>query len=50
MLAEGAGVPIGLDHAGANLNDHLLLKGTLDLNPHRATPAGAQGAAGHLSG
>jgi len=33
VLAEGAGVPIGLDHAGANLNDHLLLKGTLDSIP-----------------
>ena len=33
MLTEGAGVPIGLDHAGANLNDHKLLKGTLDSIP-----------------
>jgi putative transposase len=33
VLAEGAGVPVGLDHDGANRNDHKLLKGTLDSIP-----------------
>jgi putative transposase len=33
VLAEGAGVPIGLDHDGANRNDPKLLKGTLDSIP-----------------
>jgi transposase len=33
VLTEGAGVPIGLDHDGANRNDHKLLKGTLDSIP-----------------
>ncbi len=28
-----AGVPVGLDHDGANRNDHKLLKGTLDSIP-----------------
>ena len=30
---EGRGVPVGLDHDGANRNDHKLLKGTLDSIP-----------------
>lgn len=33
MLTEGAGVPIGLDHDGANRNDHKLLKGTIESIP-----------------
>jgi putative transposase len=33
VLTEGAGVPIGLDHDGANRNDHKLLRGTLDSIP-----------------
>lgn len=33
MLTEAAGVPVGLDHDGANRNDHKLLKGTLDSIP-----------------
>ncbi|MGZ6590311.1 MAG: IS5 family transposase [Solirubrobacteraceae bacterium] len=33
VLTEAAGVPIGLDHDGANRNDHKLLKGTLDSIP-----------------
>lgn len=32
-MTEGAGVPIGLVHDGANRNDHKLLKGTLDSIP-----------------
>ena len=32
-MTEGAGVPIGLAHDGANRNDHKLLKGTLDSIP-----------------
>ena len=46
MLAEGAGVPIGLDHDGANRNGHKLLKGTLDSIPierPEPTPAAPQG-------
>jgi len=33
VLTEGAGVPVGLDHDGANRNDHKLLKPTLDSIP-----------------
>lgn len=33
LLTEAAGIPIGLDHDGANRNDHKLLKGTLDSVP-----------------
>jgi putative transposase len=33
LLVEAAGIPVGLDHDGANRNDHLLLKGTLDSVP-----------------
>ena len=33
VLSEGAGVPIGLAHDGANRNDHKLLKDTLDSIP-----------------
>jgi putative transposase len=33
VLTEAAGVPVGLDHDGANRNDHKLLKGTLDSIP-----------------
>jgi len=33
VLTDAAGVPVGLDHAGANRNDHKLLKGTLDSIP-----------------
>ena len=32
-MTEGAGVPVGLAHEGANRNDHKLLKGTLDSIP-----------------
>src|ERR1019366_1592666 len=32
-VLEGGGVPVGLDHDGANRNDHKLLKGTLDSIP-----------------
>ena len=32
-MSLGAGVPVGLDHDGANRNDHKLLKGTLDSIP-----------------
>jgi putative transposase len=46
VLTDAAGVPVGLDHAGANRNDHKLLKGTLDSIPvKRPTPkrTGPQG-------
>ena len=46
MLSEGAGVPVGLEHEGANRNDHKLLKGTLDSIPIErpaATDAQPQG-------
>jgi transposase len=33
LLVEAAGIPIGLDHEGANRNDHLLLKETFDSVP-----------------
>jgi hypothetical protein len=33
VLTESAGVPVGLDHDGANRNDHKLLKRTLDSIP-----------------
>ena len=33
VLSEGKGVPVGLEHEGANRNDHKLLKGTLDSIP-----------------
>jgi putative transposase len=33
ILSEGAGVPVGLAHDGANRNDHKLLKDTLDSIP-----------------
>jgi putative transposase len=33
VLCEGAGVPIGLAHDGANRNDHKLLRDTLDSIP-----------------
>jgi putative transposase len=33
VLCEGAGVPVGLAHDGANRNDHKLLKDTLDAIP-----------------
>jgi hypothetical protein len=33
VLTEAAGVPVGLDHDGANRNDHKLLNGTLDSIP-----------------
>jgi putative transposase len=33
VLTDAAGVPLGLDHDGANRNDHRLLKGTLDSIP-----------------
>jgi len=45
-LTEGAGVPIGLVHDGANRNDHKLLKGTLDSIPigrPQPTPVRPQG-------
>jgi putative transposase len=39
VLSEGAGVPVGLAHDGANRNDHKLLKDTLDSIPiERPTP------------
>lgn len=46
VLSEGAGVPVGLDHEGANRNDHKLLKATLDSIPierPKPTPAAPQG-------
>ncbi|HEX2706938.1 MAG TPA: IS5 family transposase [Solirubrobacterales bacterium] len=33
LLVEAAGVTLGLDHEGANGNDHKLLKATLDSSP-----------------
>ena len=33
LLTDAVGIPIGLDHDGANRNDHKLLKGTLDSVP-----------------
>ena len=33
VLTDAAGVPVELDHAGANRNDHKLLKATLDSIP-----------------
>jgi transposase len=33
LLTEAAGIPIRIDHGGANRNDHLLLRGTLDSVP-----------------
>jgi putative transposase len=45
-VTEGAGVPIGLAHEGANRNDHKLLKDTLDSIPikrPRPTPKRPQG-------
>jgi hypothetical protein len=33
LLTEAAGIPIGIDHDGANRNDHKLLRGTLDSIP-----------------
>jgi transposase len=33
VVTDAAGVPVGLDHAGANRNDHKLLKATLDSIP-----------------
>ncbi len=33
MLADGRGVPIGIAIAGANVNDHLLMRETLDAVP-----------------
>jgi hypothetical protein len=39
VLSEGAGVPVGLAHDGANRNDHKLLRDTLDSIPiQRPTP------------
>ncbi len=46
VLCEGNGVPVGLDHEGANQNDYLLLKGTLDSIPierPKPTPEQPQG-------
>ena len=46
VLTEGAGVPIGLDHDGANRNDHKLLRPTLDSIPIERpdpTPEAPQG-------
>ena len=36
---RGAGVPVGLEHDGANRNDHKLLKGDARLDPDRASQA-----------
>jgi transposase len=33
VVTDAAGVPVGVDHDGANRNDHKLLKGTLDSIP-----------------
>ncbi len=33
LLCEGNGVPIGIEHAGANLNDHKLARATLESIP-----------------
>ncbi len=46
VVCEGAGVPVGLDHEGANRNDHKLLKATLDSIPierPKPTPEAPQG-------
>lgn len=46
VLTEAAGVPVGLDHEGANRNDHKLLKPTLDSIPierPEPTPEAPQG-------
>jgi putative transposase len=46
VLTEAAGVPVGLDHEGANRNDHTLLKPTLDSIPIQRpepTPEAPQG-------
>ncbi len=46
VLTEAAGVPVGLDHEGANRNDHKLLKPTLDSIPierPEPTPGAPQG-------
>jgi putative transposase len=43
VVTDAAGVPVGLDHDGANRNDHKLLKGTLDSIPiERPTPTPEQ--------
>ena len=33
LLTEGKGIPLGIEHAGANLNDHKLARVTLDSIP-----------------
>src|SRR5260221_1938524 len=38
LLTDAAGIPIGLDHGGANRNDHKLLKRTLDSVPIERLP------------
>jgi putative transposase len=46
VLTEAAGVPVGLDHEGANHNDHKLLKATLDsiaIQRPAPTPEAPQG-------
>ena len=46
VLTEAAGVPVGVDHDGANHNDHTLLKPTLDSIPierPKPTPEQPQG-------
>jgi putative transposase len=46
VLTEAAGVPVGIDHEGANHNDHKLLKPTLDSIPIERpdpTPEAPQG-------
>jgi len=33
LLCEGKGIPVGIEHAGANLNDHKLARATLESIP-----------------
>ena len=47
---RGAGVPVGLDHDGANRNDHKLLKGTLDSIPIERPEPTAEHPQGLCSG
>ena len=50
VLTDAAGVPVGVDHDGANRNDHKLLKGTLDSIPIERPAADPRTAAGPVPG
>jgi len=46
LLCEGKGIPVGIEHAGANLNDHRLARVTLESIPierPKPTPNKPQG-------